>query len=119
MKLKVTRNQVDMKGFFGGHKGVRFSIAAKAEVTPEEKQLIDHYKMGDQILARWEPDREEDKEFDGTLSVQSLLSGRTVESKSLGKLQELEEHIIEGCKRLKGYLAVARSFGSEIELDIN
>ncbi|HMO52738.1 MAG TPA: hypothetical protein PKE26_16230 [Kiritimatiellia bacterium] len=118
MKLKVTRNQVDMKGLFGGHKGVRFSITAKADVTPEEKELIEHYKMGDQVLARWEPDREKDKTFDGTLSVQSLLNGRTVESESLGKLQELEEQVIEGCKKLKGYLAVARSFGNEVELDI-
>ena len=118
MKLKVTRNQVDMKGLFGGHKGVRFSITAKVELSDEEKQLIAHYKMGDQVVADWEP-AQDNKTFEAPITIQSLLSGRTIESESLSKLQGLEEQIIEGCKTIKGYLEIARSFGSEIELDID
>ena len=39
MKLTIKRNQADVKGLFGGHKGVRFSLYAKANITSEEQFL--------------------------------------------------------------------------------
>ncbi len=54
MKLIVKRNQTDVKGLFGGHKGVRFSLHARANITDEERALIDRYKVSGHILASYE-----------------------------------------------------------------
>lgn len=54
MKLVIRRNQADMKGFFGGHKGVKFSLFAKADITEEEQALIRKYMVGGYELAVYE-----------------------------------------------------------------
>ena len=53
MRLTIKRNQADQKGIFGGHKGVNFTLYSKAELTHDERALIERYKVGDHILAEY------------------------------------------------------------------
>jgi len=87
MKLIIRRNQADVKGLFGGHKGVRFSLYAQVQISDEEKALI-NYKVGDYILAEYElPFREKKVRFHW--SVNDLIKGKQEETDDIGTLLEL------------------------------
>ena len=45
MKLHIKRSQADVKGMFGGHKGVSFTLSLKLELSPEETSLIEKYAV--------------------------------------------------------------------------
>ena len=96
MKLIIRRNQADVKGFFGGHKGVRFSLYAQVRISDEEKALIDRYKVGDYILAEYELRLGRDiVRF--TWSVNDLIRGKSVETDDIATLLKLEESVKRGC----------------------
>ena len=117
MKLIIKRNQADVKGLFGGHKGVQFSLYAKANITSEEQVLVDRYKVGDYILASYEaPLGKEIFEF--KLSVNNLFGGRTTTLDSISTLLSLEDEIKKGCQNLKNLLLVMSTFGGEEVLEI-
>jgi hypothetical protein len=120
MKLIIRRNQADVKGVFGGHKGVRFSLYAKADITSEERALIDRYKVGDYSLASYEkPLRgSPEKKLEFHLSVNNLIDGRTTELDSISTLLDLEEEIKKGCQSLKNLLLVMSTFGGEEVIEI-
>jgi hypothetical protein len=115
MKLHIKRDQKQEKGLFGGNKGVNFSLTCNAKYTPAEKELIDKYKLGEQTLAEY---RIKGNDLPFFVTVSRLETGFTSEIKDLGELQELEEKIENACRTLKGYLAVATTFGGERVIDI-
>ncbi|MDP1588438.1 MAG: hypothetical protein Q8M07_11880, partial [Prosthecobacter sp.] len=87
MKLHIKRDQEQEKGLFGGNKGVNFSLFSKVTFTAEESQLIEKYKLGDQLIAEYKV-RGIDTPF--FLTVSRLGKGFSTELKQLGELQELE-----------------------------
>ena len=120
MKLIIRRNQADVKGLFGGHKGVRFTLYAQVQISDEEKALINRYKVGDYILAEYElkvPFREDKVRFHW--SVNDLIRGKQVETEDIGTLLELEESVKRGCVALKTWLEVMRTFGGEEVIDVD
>ncbi len=117
MKLTIRRNQADVKGLFGGHKGVRFALSGQVSVSDAERALIERYKVGDQILASYE--QQVGKEaMTFHVSVNSLLNGTTAETDSVGTLLELEEKLKEGCQNLKNLLQVMATFGGEQVIEV-
>lgn len=117
MKLTVRRNQSDVKGFLGGHKGVRFSLTGQVAVSDEDRALIDRYKVGEYILAEYEGHiGKETLTFH--VSVNNLINGKSVETDSIKTLLELEEKLKEGCANLKNLLVVMASFGGEETFEI-
>lgn len=117
MKLTIRRNQADVKGFFGGHKGVLFSVYSKADITAEEKALVERYKVGDWVLASRTFTIGKD-EHTYNLKVSRLLEGNTETMKDLADLQKWEEDIKESCKTLKNALLVMATFGGEQVIEI-
>jgi len=120
MKLIIRRNQADVKGLFGGHKGVRFTLYAQVQISDEEKALINRYKVGDYILAEYElqlPFRGDKVRFHW--SVDDLIWGKQVETDDIGTLLELEESVKRGCVALKTWLEVMRTFGGEEVIDVD
>lgn len=115
MKLHIKRDQKQEKGLFGGNKGVNFSLYCKVAFTPEEAELIEKYKLGDQHLAEY---RLQGFEIPLNVTVSKLSSGFSNELKQLGELQELENQIEESCNKLKSYLEVASTFGGERVVEI-
>jgi hypothetical protein len=117
MKLTIKRNQADVKGFFGGHKGVLFSVYAKADITQEERALIDRYKVGEWVLATREIMIGKNK-HEINLTVNTLINGNTATMANLADLQKWEEDIKTSCVNLKNALAVMATFGGEEIIEI-
>lgn len=115
MKLHIRRDQKQEKGLFGGNKGVNFSLYCKAAFASEESQLIEKYKLGDQLIAEYKVKGIDTPFF---LTVSKLGEGFSTELKQLGELQDLEDEIEESCKKLKTYLEVASTFGGERVVEI-
>lgn len=118
MKLTIKRDQADVKGIFGGHKGVSFSLYAKAEITNDEQALIEHYKIGEYILASYDLPIKGSENMEFHLSVNRLTNGDKTETGSISTLLELEEKIKEGCQNLKTLLEVMKTFGGEEVIEI-
>lgn len=112
MKLVIKRDQQDKKGFFGGHKGVGFTLKCHVDLTPLESELIARYKAGDTLVA--ECKRRVGKEtFDENLTVDRLVRGVIFDCDDVGNLMANEEEIKRACKNFKLFLAVMATFGGE------
>ena len=119
MKLTIRRNQADVKGMFGGHKGVKFSLYGKCEINEGEKALIAKYKVGEYVLAEYKSKLKNGESLDSRITVDSIVTGTTVETDDINTLLELEKSMKEGCKNLLNLLAVMGTFGGEEVLEIN
>lgn len=116
MKLGVMMSQ--SKGLMGG---VSFEVKGKIDLTPDEQELIRHYKMENEILTK-----KKMKNIWGQLTdievnvvVGGLLRGDTFKCKNLGEVIAYRDSLIDGCRNLKAYLDVAKSFGGEVVIDID
>lgn len=120
MKLTIKRNQADVKGLFGGHKGVRFNLSAKADISDDENALIQKYMVGDYVLATYEDKfgLVEKKAVTISVSVHDLIRGKTVEMENIAALLALEDTIKTSCSNLKNLLKVMSTFGGEEIFDI-
>lgn len=115
MKLYITRDQAQQKGFLGGNKGVLFSLQCKAVFSSEEKALVEKYKLGPMEIATYSI---KGMKQDFSLTINELERGFFNSIQNLGELQSLEKTIIDSCHTLKQYLKVASSFGGENVIDI-
>lgn len=112
MKLKFRRDQ-RKSGLFGMGKGFDFVLWFQAEFTPEERELIRKYAVGDYIIGKYKVN-----DLDVSITVNDLEKGKTVYMKDVVELLELEEKIVEACKMLKALLEVMASFGGERVIEI-
>lgn len=114
MKLKIRRDQAAKKDIFGGHKGMMFSLSCRVEITPEEQELIEKYKVHYHALT-W---RETDRGRIPGLTVQSLAGGYNVELDDVDTLLNNEEVIKEACNDFKNLLMIMATFGGEEVIEI-
>jgi hypothetical protein len=117
MKLTIRRNQADVKGLFGGHKGVSFALSGQVSVSDGERALIERYKVNDHILAEYQKQRGAEV-VTFQVSVRDLMYGKSVETNSIGTLLDLEDKLKEGCQNLKTLLEVMATFGGEEILEV-
>jgi len=114
MKLTIRRDQSAKTGLFGGHKGMNFSLFCRVEISPEEQELINRYKVQEHVLT-W-------REYRGDqvpgLTVQDLLQGTTAEIGDVATLLNNEEVIKSACQDFKTLLMVMASFGGEEVIEI-
>jgi hypothetical protein len=118
MKLIIRRNQADVKGMFGGHKGVKFSLFGQCHISDAEKALIDRYKVGEYVLADYKIKTKSGEAIDFDLTINGIIAGRNVETGDLYTLQELEKSMKEGCANMKNMLLVMATFGGEEVFEI-
>ena len=114
MKLKIKRDQAEKKGLFGGHKGMKFSLYCQVEISPEEQELINRYKVNDYVLA-W---KTVNNEKVPSLRVQDLVQGHLIELDDVGTLLNNEEVIKSACQDFKNLLLVMATFGGEEVIEI-
>lgn len=96
MKLKLRRDQQEKKGLFGGSKGFDFRLTFQVELSPEERELIKRYKIGDYLLATYKI-----RDTELPVRVGSLQEGHTSVVEDVTELLELEEKIKAACQNLK------------------
>jgi len=117
MKLEIWRDQSDVKGLFGGHKGVSFKLITRVQLSPEETALIAKYKVGDDVVATYElPGGRVDIPF--RITISQLMAGYTVNTRDIATMIELEEMIKSRCTNLKNWLHVMSTFGGYEAVEI-
>lgn len=131
MKLHIQRSQ-RTTGFRGTPV---FSIRAQAEISSEEQKLVSHYGLAKEMVYVSEQAQQHavsaSRSSGGVMraighsiaarmslaiTVGDLVSGKSVEAKSLEEVIGIEEAIRSACENLKGYLEVAKSFDGRTEV---
>ena len=112
MKLLLTKSQ--SKSLLGG---VKFEVKAEVELTDDERQLIRHYNLENEILLSrksviWVT------EVDVNITVSNLLNGEVYKCKDLSEVITYSDNLVSACKTLKSHLTVARDFGGQVVIDI-
>jgi hypothetical protein len=109
MKLFIKRNQEDVKGFFGGSKGISFSLNCRIELTPEETALVEKYKQWELTVHSY------DLASGGTArwNLRELTQGKSVTCEGVGVLLDSEELVKRACANVKVMLDVMNSFGGQ------
>lgn len=120
MKLLLRRDQ---KGGLLGK--VIFTLSVRAELTEEEKQNIQKYKLGDTMLYQRSELVDRGSGLLGvasrlafnmlnlTISVKDLESGKKVECKDILEMLAVEEQVKEAAKMFRSVLGAASQFGGE------
>ena len=122
MKLVIVRNQ-ESKGLMS--KSVRFSILAKVEVSEQEQEDIEKYKLGKTILYSNLEDRGSGvlgaisrKMMAVEFTINDLIAGKKIESEDILEILELEEIIINVSKTFKDILKASSGFGNETIIEL-
>lgn len=115
MKLLLTKAQ--SKGLLGG---VKFEVKARVELTDEERELVRHYNLGDEMLLSKKRSNIFGQLTDDEVSVtvNDLIHEETYKCQDLGEVMTYSNDLVEACETLKAYLEVARGFGGEEVIEI-
>jgi hypothetical protein len=116
MKLALVSSQ--SKGLMGG---VSFEVKGRVDLTPEEQQLVRHYKLEGSVVLKKKAKNIWGQLTDVEVSVfvKNLLSGDSFKCKSLDEVISYRESLISACRNLRAYLDVARTFDNEVIIDID
>ena len=130
MQLKLTRSQKS-SGMLS--KAVVFCLDARAELSAEERENMDRYKLGGLIIYNSEKSKRHLEntraglERGGTgfvsaavslamaqlslnITMDSLARGHHIECKDMVELLGAEEAVMEGCQNMRLYLETAATF---------
>lgn len=105
MELVIRRTQADVKGVFGGHKGVSFNLYYRLVLTPEETALTQKYRLDTHVLSKSGAGLPE--------TVADVISGVTQSIQSVDILLSNEATAKRACDAFYKLILVAQSFGGE------
>lgn len=114
MKLVIQKDQ--KSGLTGKTK---YILEAKVELTNEESQNVKKYKVGKTVLytnmegASGLLGKLSTSSIGTELTVDSLLSGKTVEMKDFFEMIALEKIVKESCQNFKTMLDAMSNFGGD------
>ena len=134
MKLLIRRDH--KSGLMGG---ASYSLSVRAELTPEELELVRHNGLSSEILYFHDKDAGASRSVwassmkaagglsgaivslmrDTKLTVATLTQGTTFKCKNVGELLGVEGEVREAAKMLKAYLDAAKHFGGEELIDVD
>lgn len=109
MKLIINRDQKVQTGVFGGHKGMSFILSCRIELSPEEKALVERYKVDQHPLTFVTRNGQQVP----SITVNTLLGGITEEVKNIEILLSNEGTIKGACREFKALLTVMATFGGQ------
>ena len=122
MKLIIVRDQ-ESKGMMS--KKIVFSITATVELTDQEKEDVDKYKLGGTILYSNMEDRGSGAlgllsrvAMEVIFTVNNMLIGKKIESDNIIEIIALEDIIIEAAKGFKNILEASATFGDETVIEL-
>jgi hypothetical protein len=107
--LRIKRNQATK--FFGG---VKFTLDAQAKLTQDEQDLVNKYKVQDEVLAKKAIKIPlTDRALVVDVTIASLTAGQTFKCNDISEILGYEEAIKGSCAELYQRLTVMRTFGGE------
>jgi hypothetical protein len=105
MELVIRRTQADVKGVFGGNKGVSFNLHYRLVLTAEEAALVQRYKLDMHVLSR---------NGNGVAeTVGEVIRGVNQSVGSVDILLNNEAIAKRACDNFYKLIMVAQSFGGE------
>jgi len=125
MKLRLNKSQRS-SGVMS--KKVVFSLGAQVDLTAQEADYVKKYKMGSAVLYnkdRVNPEMNDYKSGKGimrnlsaiamniNLTVDDLVTGRTIECKDINEIIDAEVTVKSACKGLKNLLEACAGFEGE------
>jgi hypothetical protein len=138
MLLKIRRSQ---KSSMMGN--AIFGLAFRAEVSDEERDLINKYKLGKDVIYSSENYRKNvdaaispggndglaiakgiaasltARFFNLKITVNDLIYGKHIEMKNLNEMLSAEDQVVQACNNLKSYITAAKSFdGREVVVEV-
>ena len=105
MQLVIRRTQADVKGMFGGNKGVNFNLFYRLVLTPDETSVVQRYRLDMHVLSRSGNGLPE--------TVGDVIHGVNQTVQSVDVLLNNEEIAKRACDSFYKLLLVAQSFGGE------
>jgi hypothetical protein len=107
MKLVIERDQEQRRGMLGGNKGVAFTLSYRLELTEEEEELVERYRLMDYPLT-W-------RNVSGTRTpddtIGNMVQGRTQTVSDVMTLMRNEEIVKDACDSLPVLFSVVTTFG--------
>ena len=106
-----------------------FSVAFRAEVSQEERDAINKYKLADEVLYQ-SHDVQGGSGITGMLqraymrskiksiSVRDLVNGKTIECDDITEMLEVEAQVVEAAGGLKNVLEAALTFGGRHIIEV-
>lgn len=128
MKLILERNQRS-KGLMGGRHV--FAVTFRAEITQEERDLIDKLRLADDVLYESHEiidpgsgllglaSRMAMKSQIKTLIVRDLVQGKTIECDTIVEMKHIEHEVADAARNLKDILDTANTFGGREVIDLD
>lgn len=109
MQLRIKRGQASK--MFGG---VKFQLEAKATLTAEETDLIDKYRVQDEVLTQKQIKIPlTDRALVIKITIGSLVAGQTFKCDELTDILAYEEEIKQSCAGLRDLIEKMKTFGGE------
>lgn len=112
MKVLIKR-EIGSRGMLT--KTTTFKLHVRAELTPEEAELIKKCDAGDTVLYTWATGRNRDIPVYTT--VNNIRNGDTIDCEDFIGLIEAEESLIKACSGFRNLLEKASTFGEEVVLE--
>ncbi|MFH5230902.1 hypothetical protein [Antrihabitans spumae] len=113
MRLTINRSQAAVKGMLGGHKGTQFTLSYQLQLTNEETQLVQQYKLMEYPLT-W-------KTFQGDRfpddTIASMIRGTTQTVGDVRTLLNNEDIVKDAVDELPILFKVCRTFGGSETID--
>lgn len=125
MKLLFRRDQRS-----GLMNKVIFTLAVRADLSPEEREAVRKYKFGSSLLYAREQLRVEEETWKGvakfwlkhalnlTISVDDLTDGKVIECKTIGEMLAAEEQVKDAAANFAALLRAAMYFGGEEVVEV-
>jgi hypothetical protein len=107
LKLIIERNQAAKKGMLGGHKGMSFTLSYWLDLTDDEADLVERYKL-DYYPLTWTTQQGQRMPDD---TISNMRTGRTQTLSDVTTLVQNEEIIKRACDQLPVLLSMVRTFG--------
>lgn len=92
----------------GASYGPQFKFRALLELTPEEKELVDNYKLGSHVLTRSQR---------GATTLGAVIAGTVEGTFALDVTMGNEQALRDAVAQLPSMLDYCRSFGNDIFLE--
>lgn len=126
MKIVLERNQKSA-GMIASKQV--FSVAFRAEVSQEERDAINKYKLADELLYQSHEvrggtgimgavQRAYLRSKIKSINVRDLVNGKTVECDDVGEMLEVENQVVEAAGGLKSILEAALTFGGRHIIEV-
>lgn len=109
MKLSLIKNQSESNILW--KKQILYSLSARAELTEEETELMDKYKLKKVILSSIEINEKHEQ----NITMEMLMIGCIFENEFINRILAIEREIKNSCQIFKTHMDVRKNFyGEEI-----